>query len=178
MSHRTCLSTCLSTCLKAALTAAVPALLATAAAQTAPGAHQGDGHGADMRLSVPADIAWKDGPGSLPKGARFAVLEGDPSKEGFFVMRLWMPDGYRIQPHSHPKTERITVISGTFQLGMGDKFDAAATTAMPAGTFGYWGAGMKHFAWSKGDTVLQLHGVGPWTITYVNPADDPRTPKQ
>lgn len=173
MSH----CTCLSTCLKAALVAAFPALVATAAAQTASASHRGDGHGPDMRVSVPADIVWKDGPGSLPKGARFAVLEGDPGKEGPFVMRLWMPDGYRISPHWHPKTERITVIGGTFNLGMGEQFDAARTLAMPAGTYGYWEAGMKHFAWTKGETVLQLHGIGPWSITYVNPADDPRNPK-
>ena len=130
-----------------------------------------------MGFFAPADIQWKDGPGSLQPGAKFAVLEGDPAKEGPFVMRFWLPDGFKIQPHFHPKTERITVIAGTFNLGMGEKFDQATTTAMPAGTFGFWSEGMRHFAWAKGDTVLQLHGVGPWSITYVNPADDPRTKK-
>ncbi len=114
----------------------------------------------------------------MPKGAQFTVLEGDPGKEGPFVMRLKMPDGFRIQPHWHPKVERITVIAGTFQLGMGDKFDQSATNAMPTGSYGYWPAGMRHFAWTQGETVLQLHGVGPWSITYVNPADDPRSAKQ
>jgi hypothetical protein len=131
----------------------------------------------DMQLYAPADVKWKDGPGSLPPGAKFAVLEGDPSKEGPFTMRLMFPDGYKIAPHWHPKVERITVISGTFNLGMGDKFDQAATKAMPAGTYGFWPAEMKHFAWTKGETVLQLHGIGPWSLTYVNPADDPRTKK-
>ncbi|MDP9142236.1 MAG: cupin domain-containing protein, partial [Pseudomonadota bacterium] len=119
----------------------------------------------EMGLHSPADIKWKDGPGSLPPGAKFAVLEGDPGKDGPFVMRLWFPDNFRILPHWHPKTERITVISGTFNLGMGEKFDQSATRAMPAGTYGFWGEGMRHFAWTKGETVLQLHGIGPWSIT-------------
>jgi Domain of unknown function (DUF4437) len=132
---------------------------------------------AEMSLYPAAEIQWKDGPASLPAGAKFAVLEGDPSKEGFFAMRLWFPDGFKIQPHWHPRVERVTVISGTLNLGMGDKFDQTATRPMPAGTFGFWPAEMKHFAWAKGDTVLQLHGTGPWIITYVNPSDDPRKPK-
>lgn len=78
----------------------------------------------------------------------------------------------------HPKVERITVISGTFNLGMGEKFDQAATRELPAGTYGYWADGMRHFAWARGDTVLQLHGTGPWTRTYLNPADDPRNVKK
>jgi len=71
---------------------------------------------------------------SLPAGAKVAVLEGDPSKEGFFTMRLLLPDGFKIQPHWHPKVEHVTVISGTFNVGMGEKFDQTATKAMPAGT--------------------------------------------
>ena len=165
-----------STRLAATLAAVFPALLAPAAAQSTHGHAPADT--GDMGIHAPADFKWKDGPGSLPPGARFVVLEGDPSREGPFVMRLWMPDGFRIQPHWHPKTERITVISGTFNLGMGESFDAARTMAMPAGTYGYWGPGMRHYAWTKGDTVLQLHGVGPWSITYLNPADDPRTAKK
>jgi quercetin dioxygenase-like cupin family protein len=123
----------------------------------------------------PSDkLKWQEGPPSLPKGARIAVLEGNPAKEGPFVFRLKIPDGYRVPPHVHPKTERITVLSGTFHVGMGDKFDAKAGKAMPAGTYGHWPAGMKHFVWAKGETVLQFHGMGPWSIQYVNPDDDPR----
>ena len=132
----------------------------------------------EMGFYSPADVQWKDGPASLPAGAKFAVLEGDPAKEGPFVMRLRLPDGYRIPPHWHPKVERVTVVSGTFNLGMGEKFDQSATREMPAGTFGFWPAGMRHFAWAKGETVLQLHGIGPWSITYVNPADDPRNARK
>ena len=69
------------------------------------------------------------------------------------------------------------MISGTFNIGMGEKFDAQATQAMPAGTYGHWATGMKHFVWIKGETVVQFHGMGPWSIQYVNPADDPRNQK-
>jgi len=132
----------------------------------------------EMGIFPSAEVKWNDGPASLPAGARFAVLEGDPSKEGFFTMRLWLPDGFKIPPHRHPKVEHVTVISGTFNIGMGEKFDQAATREMPAGTFGFWAAGMRHFVWAKGDTVVQLHGMGPWGITYVNPSDDPRNAKK
>lgn len=132
----------------------------------------------NMGIYPAAEIKWTTGPASLPAGAKLAILEGDPTKEGFFTMRLWLPNGFQVPPHLHPKVEHVTVISGTFNLGMGEKFDRKATRPMPAGTFGFWEAGMRHFAWAKGDTVIQLHGIGPWTITYVNPADDPRNQKK
>lgn len=131
----------------------------------------------EIRLNRPAEIKWQDGPSSLPKGAKIAVLEGDPGKEGPFVFRVKVPDGYHIPPHTHPKTERVTVIAGTFNIGMGEKFDEKATQAMPAGTYGYWEAAMKHFVWTKGETIVQFHGFGPWSIKYVDPADDPRNQK-
>lgn len=127
-----------------------------------------------IRLNQVDAIEWKDGPPSLPPGAKIAVLEGDPAKDGPFVFRVKAPDGYRIPPHTHPKVERVTVISGTFNIGMGETFDAGRTKAMSAGTYGYWEPGMKHFVWVKGETVAQFHGIGPWKIEYVNPADDPR----
>jgi quercetin dioxygenase-like cupin family protein len=136
------------------------------------------GHGPAQAIHSPNQIKWQDGPASLPPGAKFAVLEGDPAQEGFFTMRISMPDGYKIPPHTHPKVEHVTVISGTFNFGMGDQFDRAATQEMPAGTFGFWPAGMKHFVWAKGETVVQLHGIGPWKIEYLNPADDPRKAKK
>jgi hypothetical protein len=129
---------------------------------------------AAIELCLPDTIKWHEGPPSLPKSALIAVLEGNPNKEGPFVFRLKVPDGYRVAPHTHPKTERVTVISGTFNIGMGEKFDQNATKPMPAGSYGYWEAGMAHFVWAKGETVLQFHGIGPWSIQYINPADDPR----
>lgn len=139
----------------------------------------GDHKKGEMGAAVhrPDGLTWKDGPPSLPPGAKIAVLEGDPNKEGPFVFRVKVPDGYRIPPHTHPKPERVTVISGTFHLGMGDTFDPAKGKALPAGTYGTWPAGMKHYVWVKGETVVQFHGDGPWKIEYVNPTDDPQRQK-
>ena len=138
-----------------------------------------DDHGMKEFKLFPSDtLEWKEGPPSLPPGAKIAVLEGDPSKEGPFVFRIKAPDGYQIPVHTHPKTERVTVISGTFNIGMGEKFDKSITKPMPVGTYGYWETGMKHFVWVKGETVVQFHGMGPWKIEYVNPKDDPRSQKK
>ena len=137
-----------------------------------------DAQFADMRLYPAETIEWKAGPAALPPGARMAVLEGDPSKEGWFVVRFQFPDGYHVAPHTHPKTERVTVISGTLLLAMGENLDRTAAKSLAAGTYGFWPAGMKHTAWSEGETVIQLHGTGPWQINYVNPADDPRNAKK
>jgi quercetin dioxygenase-like cupin family protein len=139
----------------------------------------GDDHKGEMKAAIyKADsLKWLDGPPSLPPGAKIAVLEGDPAKEGPFVFRVKVPDGYKIPPHTHPKPERVTIISGTFNIGMGEKFDADKGEVMPAGTYGTWPAGMKHYVWTKGETVIQFHGEGPWKIEYVNPDDDPRKKK-
>lgn len=88
-----------------------------------------------------------------------------------------MPDVYKIPPHTHPKPERVTVISGTFNLGMDDKFDASKTESLPSGSYGTWPPGMKHFVWCNGETVGQFHGDGPWIINHLDPADDPRKKK-
>jgi len=120
------------------------------------------------------DVKWMDGPASLPKGSKVALLEGNPAQEGPFTIRLQLPDGLIIQPHWHPAVEHVTVISGTFNIGMGEKLDTTAGRALPAGAFAFMPPRMRHFAWAKGETVIQLHGTGPWQINYVNPADDPR----
>jgi quercetin dioxygenase-like cupin family protein len=136
--------------------------------------------GPDMKgaeLFLAKDLKWQNGPASLPKGALIALLEGDPSKEGPFVIRIKFPDGCRIMPHTHPKRERVTVLSGVLNIGMGEKFDEKAGRAMPAGSYGSWPEGMKHFGWATGETVIQLHGIGPWSIQYLNPDDDPRNKK-
>lgn len=125
-------------------------------------------------LYPPADIQWKDGPPSLPPGAKFALLEGDPRIEGPFVLRIRVPDGYHIPAHTHPKPERVTVISGTFKLAMGENPKKENAQVLPAGSFGIWPPGMIHAAWMEGETIVQIHGIGPWSINYVNPDDDPR----
>jgi hypothetical protein len=133
---------------------------------------------ADHRdLVTPADVKWQEGPASLPKGTKMAILEGDPAKAGPFALRLKLPDGFRVMPHTHPKDERVTVLSGTLYLGEGAKFDEKAAKALPAGSYARTAAGMKHFGWAKGETILQLHGEGPWAIEYVDPKDDPRKRK-
>ena len=137
-----------------------------------------DTQSADMRLYPAETIEWKPGPAALPRGAKMAVLEGDPTKEGWFVVRFQFPDGYHVAAHTHPKTERVTVISGALYLATGEALDRNSAKKLPAGSFGYWPAGMKHAGWAEGDTVIQLHGVGPWQISYVNPADDPRNAKK
>ena len=147
----------------------LPGLISRAAVAESPHETMGGAN-----LNSLENTKWVSGPASLPKGAMIAVLEGDPNKEGPFAFRIKAPDGYQIPPHTHPKTERVTVLSGTFHIGMGEKFDAKATQAMPAGTYGHWPAGMKHFVRVEGETIVQFHGDGPWIITYLNPADDPR----
>ena len=140
--------------------------------------HAHDGKAGTAAVHRPAALEWKDGPPSLPPGAKFVVLEGDPAKPGPFVFRVKVPDGYRIPPHTHPKPERVTILAGTFHLGMGDTFDPSKGEALPAGTYGMWPAGMRHYVWVKGETVVQFHGDGPWAINYLNPADDPRNAKK
>ena len=120
-----------------------------------------------------SDIKWGEPPAKLEKGASFAVISGDPGQAGPYVVRLKMPAGYKIAPHWHPTDENVTVISGTFALGMGDKFDPAAMKELPAGGFGLLPAEMRHFAMAKTETTVQVHGIGPFVLTYVNPADDP-----
>ena len=132
----------------------------------------------DMHLYPPTTIEWKAGPAALPPGAKMAVLEGDPTKEGPFVVRFQFPDGYHVASHTHPKTERVTVISGVLHLATGEALDRNSAKGLPAGSFGFWPAGMKHTAWAEGETIIQLHGIGPWQINYVNPADDPRNAKK
>jgi quercetin dioxygenase-like cupin family protein len=134
--------------------------------------------GAHANLYPPTDIPWKDGPPSLPPGAKIAVLEGDPSKEGMFVMRVKLPDGYHVPAHTHPKPERVTVLQGKFKLAMGENPKLAQAQLLPAGTYGVWPPGMIHAVWIEGETIVQFHGMGPWTINYVNPADDPRNAKK
>jgi hypothetical protein len=137
---------------------------------------EGEPHNDEMKAAIykTDTLKWQTGPPSLPPGAKIAVLEGDPTRSGPFVFRVKVPDGYKVPPHTHPKPERVTIISGTFILGMGDKFDVGRGEVMPAGTYGTWPAGMKHYVWTKGETVIQFHGEGPWKIEYLNPDDDPR----
>ena len=128
---------------------------------------------AGHRFVLPGDLKWA-APPSLPPGARMAIVDGDPSKPGPFAFRLILPANYRVPPHFHPADERVTVLKGTFYMGRGEKFSASSARALPAGGFTTMPAGMRHFAFSKQGCTVQVHGMGPWGITYVNPNDDPR----
>jgi hypothetical protein len=128
--------------------------------------------GAHIMVS-PADLKWADVP-SLPPGAKIAVIEGPPTEAVPFTFRLKFPANYRIPAHWHPAIEHVTVISGSVNLGIGDKLDEAKAKPLSAGSVAIMQPKTNHFVWTKEETVVQVHGVGPWGVTYVNPADDPR----
>ena len=121
----------------------------------------------------PTDLKWADVP-SLPPGAKIAVIEGPPTEPVPFTFRLKFPADYKIPAHWHPAIEHVTVISGTFNLGMGDKLDAAKTKPLSVGSVAIMQPKTPHFGWTKEETIVQVHGVGQWGVTYVNPAEDPR----
>ncbi|HEV7274987.1 MAG TPA: cupin domain-containing protein [Devosiaceae bacterium] len=120
------------------------------------------------------DVEFKPGPPTLPPGAEIAVLHGNPAEEGQFVFRLKFPAGYEIPPHRHPKEEHVTVISGGFGMSTGETFERGAAPVLPAGGFMRIPVGKAHFAWTEEPTVVQLNGIGPFGVEYVNPEDDPR----
>jgi ketosteroid isomerase-like protein len=133
---------------------------------------------ASAHVMVPAgELKWGDAPPGLPAGAKVAVVSGDPSQAQPYVLRAQMPAGYRILPHWHPTTENVTVLSGTVAMGVGEKFDEPAMKTLPAGGFTSVPAEMRHFFMSKTAATIQVHGIGPFAITYVNAADDPRMKK-
>jgi quercetin dioxygenase-like cupin family protein len=129
--------------------------------------------GMDM-INGASAVKWAPAPEALPKGAEIAVLSGDPSKDGPYVLRLRLPANYQIPPHHHPTTENVTVLSGSFHAGMGDRVERAKARRFSAGGFAALPAQMNHYAWASTATVIQVHGQGPFEIVYVNPADDPR----
>ena len=124
-------------------------------------------------LVGPAELKWGPPPPVFEKGATFTVLSGDPGQAGIFVVRLKMPAGYKIAPHWHPTDEHVTVLSGTFALGMGDTFEKASMKALPAGGYALLPAEMRHYALAKTEVTVQVYGMGPFVLTYVNPSDDP-----
>jgi len=146
-------------------------LLARVAA--APAGYGADIDRAAVDFTTPADIKWSDAPPSLPKGSKMAVLYGDPSKDGLFIIRAKLPANYRIPAHSHPTDEVVTVLSGTLMVGMGDKLAPASAKAFPPGSLVVAPARTNHFVLTKQPVVIQVSAMGPLQFTYVNPADDP-----
>jgi hypothetical protein len=121
----------------------------------------------------PDQLKWTPAPPVLPKGAQISVLSGDPDKAGPFTIRLKTPAGYKVPAHSHPTAERVTVISGDFHFGMGDKLDEAKAEKLSSGGFVDLPANMNHYALTSTEAVVQIDSEGPFAIKYVNPADDP-----
>ena len=139
----------------------------------APAKAKAPAHTASHTVLSEGDLKWGDAPPVFQAGAKMAVLQGDPSKSGVYTVRLKAGDGYKIAPHWHPTAENVTVISGTFNIGAGDKLDESKSTALGPGGFASLPAKMHHYAWFKGETVVQVHGMGPFQLIYVDPKDDP-----
>lgn len=147
--------------MRSAMTAliAVLAVLVAAACATAP------------VTSLPENVKWVDHP--VFPGVKLAVLHGNPSQPGPFAVRLWFPANYQIPAHYHPNDENVTVLSGSANVGHGDRLDKTKTTNYGPGDFFRVPANMRHYAWTAAETVIQSHGVGPAGVTWVNPADKP-----
>jgi quercetin dioxygenase-like cupin family protein len=133
-----------------------------------------EGWTADQIQVTPDQIGWGPMLSGLPSGAQSAVLSGDPGSRGPFVIRVKAPAGYTVPPHRHSKDEDVTVIAGKVGLDMGETLSKNAAKVMPAGSFVHMPAGMAHYAWSEEDSIIQISGIGPFDIKYVNDKDDPR----
>ena len=130
-------------------------------------------HGAGHAFLKSSDLDWKP-IASMAPGAKIAFIEGDISKEVPFTFRLKLPADYRVAPHVHPAYERVTVLSGTFHFAHGKTFDRDKTTALKPGDMAIMAPGDPMYGYTEVETVIQLHGTGPWGIEYINPEDDPR----
>ncbi|NEU10118.1 DUF4437 domain-containing protein [Flavihumibacter sp. R14] len=128
-------------------------------------------------MLLPGDLKWGDGPPGLPPGAKAVVMAGDPSKPGLFTLRLKFPANFNIPAHWHPTDEHVTVISGTLWLGMGEKTDSKKVKSLIPGSYSLMPAKTGHYAMTKEETIVQIQGIGPFGITYFNPAEDPRNKK-
>src|SRR5262249_56251453 len=123
-------------------------------------------------------VGWGPAPRSLRRGAQAAVLLGSPEKEGPFVLRLKFPNGYVVPPHQHSKDELLTVVAGRFAVASGEKLDRTASPFLAPASFVHLPAGMPHYAWVEGETIVQINGSGPFDVVYVDPKDDPRNKKR
>ncbi|MCD6063321.1 MAG: cupin region [Flavipsychrobacter sp.] len=148
-------------------------LLAGTLICSSPAAQAQHNHHNHVMLS-PGKMQWMDAPAGLPRGAKVAVLSGNPAAKGMFTIRIKFPAGYIVPAHWHPTDEHITVISGNFKMGMGDKFEKTGLIPQSPGSFLVMPARTNHFAAADAETIVQLHGMGPFEINYVDPNDDPR----
>jgi quercetin dioxygenase-like cupin family protein len=128
----------------------------------------------EHKMVTPDQVTWGKPPPGVPTNIEAAILDGDPAKPGTYVARLKFPDGARIAPHWHTKDEDLTVLSGRFRMGTGDSFNEASLKDLPPGSYISLPGKQRHFAVSKGETIVQLNNQGPFDIHYVDPRDDPR----
>lgn len=146
----------------------------TSNALTAPGSN--DAPAASVAATAPEQqLQWGPAPAVFPAGAEMVVMQGDPSQPEPFTVRLRFPNGYKIAPHTHPTTENVTVLTGTFLAGMGEHFVESEMQAFGRDAFASIPANHAHYAMARGQTIVQVHAIGPFVLTYVNPADNPAT---
>jgi len=151
--------------------ALVPVLMVAPCFAQTPKEHKDLGH----VMLTQSQVQWQTGPASLPSGAQIAVLDGDPSQAGMsYTIGLKMPDGYRVPPHWHPMDASVNVVQGSFIMGVGEKVDPAQAQEMTAGSYMRVSKGVRHYEWTKGETIIYVYGLGPLDTIYVNSADDPR----
>jgi len=125
-------------------------------------------------VALPDTLVWGPASAKLPPGAQIAVLFGDMSQPGeLYVFRVKLPDGYSVPPHTHPMDEHVTVLQGMMALGFGERRDETRMRELPPGSYVRLPKGVPHFNRMRGETILQFHGIGPYDIDYVDPADDP-----
>jgi hypothetical protein len=127
----------------------------------------------DHVLVVPDQLKWADVP-ALPPGAKIAVIEGPLNEAVPFTIYLIFPANFKVPPHWHPAIEHVTVLSGTLNMGLGDKLDTSQSHRLPVGSVAIMQPKTHHFVWTAEGAMVQVHGVGPWGINYLNPDDDPR----
>ncbi len=149
---------------RAALALGACAAIITLAFAQDPGEH---------RTVMPDDLKWAKFP-ALPPGAKIGPIEGSMAHAMPFTVRFKLPKDYEVPAHSHPVVQRITVLSGTLHIGRGDKFDRSKTKSMPPGAISIVRPGTNYFVWTTEEVIVQVHGVGPWDIAYIDPLEDPR----
>jgi quercetin dioxygenase-like cupin family protein len=138
-----------------------------------PQAYAQNFHAGAHKLVTPSELQWKDAAG-LPPGTKVAVIEGPMNEAVPFTVRIKFPAGSKVPAHWHPAIEHTTVIAGVLNMGVGDKLDESKTTSLPVGGMSIMQPKTIHFATTNEETTIQVHGIGPWEIIYVNPDDDPR----
>jgi hypothetical protein len=121
-----------------------------------------------------APLQWGPAPPVFPAGAKMAVVSGDPSKRAPFTVELALPAGYKVPPHFHPTSERVEVKQGTLFMGMGDAIDVKKAEALTVGPGTVIPSKLHHYAFTKAPATISVTALGPFDMTYVNPADDPQ----